>query len=327
LGIPPYGRCASDAIRLHAVANFGAIIDRAMALGINHFETARGYGTSETQYGPLLKKYPRESYILQTKGGPRENPEEFRKILETSFKELQLEEEGSFVDLFSFHGINKPEHLDWVVRPGGCMDVVKEYQAAGKIKFVGFSTHGMVPLIIDTINTGLFDYCNIHYQFIGSYTATGTGPTGSMVSAVEAARKQDMGVFIISPTDKGGALYEPPKSLYKACLPLTPIGFHNLWLWSQEGVHTLVVGAARPADFDEHVEAAMSYERRKELSGPVADRLHGLVKAQFGEDFFSTWFQGLPDAYSNPEGLAVTNLYWLWFIIKAWGMYNFALKR
>jgi predicted aldo/keto reductase-like oxidoreductase len=52
-------------------------------------------------------------------------------------------------------------------------------------------------------------------QFIGSYTASGTGPTGGNLAAVKAAEKQDMGVFIISPTDKGGALYEPPKSLYK----------------------------------------------------------------------------------------------------------------
>lgn len=66
-----------------------------------------GYGTSELQYGPILKKYPRESYILQTKVGPREDAAEFRKLLEKSFTELQLNDDGCFVDLLSMHGINK----------------------------------------------------------------------------------------------------------------------------------------------------------------------------------------------------------------------------
>ena len=38
-----------------------------MQVGINHFETARMYGTSELQYGQALKKYNRADYILQTK--------------------------------------------------------------------------------------------------------------------------------------------------------------------------------------------------------------------------------------------------------------------
>ena len=38
-------------------------------------------------------------------------------------------------------------------------------------------------------------------------------------------------------------------------------------------------------------------------------------------------YVGLPDAYSNSEGLPIANLFWLWWIIKAWGFYGFALKR
>ena len=47
---------------------------------------------------------------------------------------------------------------------GGCMDVLKEYQSRGKIRFVGFSSHGMTPLIVQAIETGQFDYVNLHYQ-------------------------------------------------------------------------------------------------------------------------------------------------------------------
>src|ERR1700710_1016708 len=78
--------------------NLEATIHRAMELGINHIETARGYGTSEMQLGNVLPKLPREKMIVQTKVSPQENPAEFLKIFETSMKYLKLDH----VDLFSF---------------------------------------------------------------------------------------------------------------------------------------------------------------------------------------------------------------------------------
>jgi predicted aldo/keto reductase-like oxidoreductase len=170
-------------------------------------------------------------------------------------------------------------------------------------------------------------------QFIGSYTSSGSGPsgTGGNLCAIEAAKKHDMGVFIISPTDKGGALYEPPRKLYKACLPLTPIAFNNLWLWAHPEdttpIHTLVIGCARPADFDEHLESAMLYPQRRELVAPIQEKLHAMVKDTFGPDFMTTWYKGLPDPYENDEGVYVCYLYWLWWICKAWGMHKYAQNR
>ena len=54
-------------------ANVEATIRRALELGINHIETARGYGTSEMQLGKILPGLPREKIIVQTKVTPRAN--------------------------------------------------------------------------------------------------------------------------------------------------------------------------------------------------------------------------------------------------------------
>lgn len=64
------------------------------------------------QYGPVLKKYSRDSYILQTKVGPKEDPAEFRAALEKSFTSLQLDGEGDYVDLLSIHGINRYAYVN-----------------------------------------------------------------------------------------------------------------------------------------------------------------------------------------------------------------------
>src|SRR5512144_3192574 len=56
--------------------NVEATILRALELGINHIETARGYGSSEMQLGRLLPSLPREKTILQTKVAPQESTED-----------------------------------------------------------------------------------------------------------------------------------------------------------------------------------------------------------------------------------------------------------
>lgn len=76
-----------------------------------------------------------------------------------------------------FHGINHEDQLEMAKI---CMPVVKEWQAQGKIKHIGFSTHAMTTTILNAIETDLFDYVNLHYQFIGSNTATGTGSLGAI---------------------------------------------------------------------------------------------------------------------------------------------------
>ena len=51
-------------------ANLEATIHRSLELGINHIETARGYGSSEMQLGYMLPKLSRDGIIVQTKVAP-----------------------------------------------------------------------------------------------------------------------------------------------------------------------------------------------------------------------------------------------------------------
>ena len=77
--------------------NLEACIHRALELGINHIETARGYGTSEMQLGNVLPKLPRDKIIVQTKVMPKATVKEFLETFETSMKYLGLD----YVDLLA----------------------------------------------------------------------------------------------------------------------------------------------------------------------------------------------------------------------------------
>jgi len=64
--------------------NLESTIHRAIELGINHIETARGYGTSEMQLGNILPTLPRQKIMVQTKVGPKKTAAEFLRTFEKS---------------------------------------------------------------------------------------------------------------------------------------------------------------------------------------------------------------------------------------------------
>ena len=147
-------------------------------------ETARHYGTSERQIGWAFDQIDDPKRILQTKVPPNNDPSIFEQELELSMSRLNSKK----IDLLAIHGINLPEHLDMTIRPNGCLQIVRRWQKDGLIGHVGFSTHANVDLIIKTIETGLFDYVNLHWYFIRQENER----------ALQAADANDMGVFIIS---------------------------------------------------------------------------------------------------------------------------------
>jgi len=292
--------------------NLEATIHRSSELGINHIETARAYGTSELQLGKVLPKFDRESLIVQTKIEPMAS-KPFLKTFEQSLRFLNLD----YVDLLSIHGINLESHLEECLRPGGCLEVAQKLQAQGKVRSIGFSTHGAADLIVKTIATNQFDYVNLHWYYINQVNW----------AAISAANQLDMGVFIISPSNKGGLLYEPSPRLVDLCAPLSPIVFNNLFCLSHPQVHTLSVGAARPEDFDEHIKTLDVLDRADEILPPILKRLEEAAIERLGSDWVNTWRTGLPSVDETPGRLNIPIILWLRNLAIAYDMVDYAKMR
>jgi uncharacterized protein len=279
-------------------ANLEATIHRAVELGINHIETARGYGSSEMQLGQVLPKLPRDKIIVQTKVSPKATAKEFIQIFDTSMKYLKLD----YVDLLGLHGINNRELLDWSLKKGGCLAAARQLQREGRVRFVGFSTHATTDVILEAVKTSEFDYVNVHWYFVNDLNWP----------VVEAARAEDMGVFIISPNDKGGKLQEPSEKMAKLCAPLSPMQFNDLYCLARPQVHTLSCGASRPGDFDEHVAALKYYDRAAETIAPIEKRLREEMERVLGRDWCGRWSEGLPHFVDVPGQINVTEILRLW---------------
>jgi len=296
--------------------NLEACIHRALELGINHIETARGYGTSEMQLGVLLPKLPRDKIIVQTKVTPRTTAEEFLRTFETSMDYLKLEH----VDLLSLHGINNRQTLDWSLQKNGCLAAARKLQKEGRCRFIGFSTHATADMILEAVNTGEFDYVNLHWYFVNDLNW----------AAVQAAHRHDMGVFIISPNDKGGKLYEPGQKIKSLCSPLTPMQFNDLYCLNRKEVHTLSCGAAKPTDFDEHVAALKFYDEISQTIAPVEKRLRAEMETVLGAEWCTRWPEGLPNYLDVPGQINVSEILLLWTYAKplelmAWGKMRYNL--
>jgi hypothetical protein len=217
---------------------FTQTVEKAIALGINHFETAQGYGRSEEYLGNALRdlKIPRKSIIITTKLAPTPEPALMIQAISQSLERLQLD----YLDCLALHGINTFEHLAWVQRENGCLAPIQEAIAAGKIHHLGFSSHGSLELILAALETNLFEFINLHYYLFFQRHA----------AAIAIAHQKDLGIFIISPADKGGQLHKPPQRLQDLCQPLTPLALNYRFLLGDLRLTTLSLGAADAGELE-----------------------------------------------------------------------------
>jgi hypothetical protein len=294
-------------------ANLRAVLETAVRHGLHHIETARHYGTSERQLGWLLEQVPDPRRILQTKVPPQPDAAAFEAELATSFERLRVER----VDLLAIHGLNLPEHLEHTLRPGGCLEVARRWQAEGRVGSIGFSTHAPLELICEAIASDAFDYVNLHWYFIRQANRP----------AIDLAAAHDMGVFVISPTDKGGHLHSPSARISALCEPLHPIVFNDLFCLSAPGIHTISVGAARPEDLDRHLQAVALLAQADALLPPVLGRLEAARLEALGEPWLTSWRQGLPAWVDTPGQINLPVLLWLHNLLEAWDLESFARAR
>ncbi len=146
-------------------ADVGRMVRRALALGVNFFDTAAGYGESEAILGRALTGVPREDYVLATKVQVARDewtssPDDVVASVDRSLARLRVD----VIDIMQFHGVT-PE--DYARTMEIFLPVMARLQEQGKFRFLGVSEtysqdpgHEMFPMALahDHFDTAMVGY-------------------------------------------------------------------------------------------------------------------------------------------------------------------------
>ena len=135
-----------DDAKVDEAATF-QMVDEAMAGGVNYYDTAWGYhnGNSELALGKALARYPREKFYIADKfpGYDLANMPKVKEIFEEQLKKCQVDH----FDFYLFHNVCEM-NIDAYLDPKyGIYDYLMEQKKNGRIRRLGFSCHGNLPVL------------------------------------------------------------------------------------------------------------------------------------------------------------------------------------
>lgn len=113
-----------------------ATLAALLPAGINHIDTAAGYGDSELRLRPFLASH-RTDVFLATKTGER-TAGEARAELERSLERMGVDS----VDLIQLHNLVEPDEWEVAHAPGGALEALLRAREEGLVRFIGVTGHG-----------------------------------------------------------------------------------------------------------------------------------------------------------------------------------------
>lgn len=141
-------------------AQVDAMVDYAMAHGVNYFDTAHPYhgGLSERVLGRSLARYPRQSWYLADKYPGHQIAQRYDPA---AIFEEQLERCGvDYFDFYLLHNVYENSIQVYMDPQWGILDYFVEQKRLGRIKHLGFSCHGGLPTL-----ARFLDYCGDTMEF------------------------------------------------------------------------------------------------------------------------------------------------------------------
>ncbi len=130
------------------------LINKALDLGINFFESARSYDGSEEYYGKALRE--RRKDVFLTSKSKERTKQGALKDLEATLQELKTDH----LDLWQIHDVGDKNAMNAVFAPGGAIEAFIEAKEKGYTRFVGIGGHGDLRVISECLDR--FDFDTIH---------------------------------------------------------------------------------------------------------------------------------------------------------------------
>lgn len=169
-----------------------ATVRRAHDLGVNFFDTARGYSNSEERIGKALAG---RDYLVASKSGAREAGAVYEHV-SISLANLQRER----IDLYQLHGVNNDEDLDKALAPGGALDGLRRAKAEGKIAHIGITGHRPETLMHAIERCDEFATVQVPFNLVEREI---------LDTLIPLCRRRDVGIIAMKPVGGGNFTNAP----------------------------------------------------------------------------------------------------------------------
>ena len=240
-----------------------AMVDAAMAQGVNYFDTAWPYhgGLSEVVMGRVLSKYPRDSWYLANKYPGHQVAQTYNPaaIFEEQLRKCGVE----YFDFYLLHNVcesSLPVYLDpqW-----GIIDYFKEQKRLGRIRHLGFSSHGALNNLRQFLDIAGEDmeFCQIQLNYLDWTLQNGK-------EKYELLEKYGIPVWVMEPV-RGGKLANFTDEKMKQLRPNASIaswGFRFL-----QGLPNVKMILSGMSNMEQIVDNVHTFARRDPLSTEEAD--------------------------------------------------------
>jgi len=248
------------------VTSDASVIERASDIGVNCFDTARGYqhGNNERMVGAALKN-KRKDLVLSSKSGAR-TKDSALSDLDTSLRELGTD----FLDIWYLHGKDKPSDA-----PDELFEAQQVAKQQGKIRFAGLSTHKAMDMIPFLVAKGAVDVVLSTYNF--------TMDKG-MGEVIERASNAGIGVVAMKVMAGGYRAGNPRRAFYPQLAREGALLAALKWVLKNPKVDTTIPSMTDMDQLDENLKAmAEPYTeadekllaQRLEQIGPLYCRMCG----------------------------------------------------
>lgn len=136
------------------------IIDDAVKMGVNYFDTAYIYhgGESEVFTGKALKEYPRDSYYVADKYNYQAS-HDYKAQFAEQLERLQL----GYVDFYLLHGV-QDYFVDEIIA-SGAIEYFNQLKKEGKIRYFGISFHGTPEALKKILAANTWDFVQIQLNY------------------------------------------------------------------------------------------------------------------------------------------------------------------
>jgi uncharacterized protein len=251
-----------------------AMIEKAMAEGVNYIDTAYPYhnGDSEPFVGRVLKNHQRDSFFLATKLPVWliKSRSDVRRLLNEQLKRLQVD----YIDFYLLHALDG-ERWDILVKLG-VPEEVAELQKEGKIRYMGFSFHDEYPFFEQIATYCHWDFCQIQYNYLD--TEIQAGQKGYDLSV-----KLGIPLIVMEPI-KGGTLANLPTDIAKILKDHDPKASLSSWAlrWvaSRENVKVILSGMSTMDHVLDNLETFNHFIPLDETESALVDQVTKLIRAR-----------------------------------------------